>query len=196
MSRLMKKDTNMPKTTLTAMDCNVSPARRGEPTVFGADAPGGGLIIDTSEAATMQWVDVMRARGIRRVCCLLDERQLDRWDEFELLALFGREFGEDRVLHAPIQDYQTCSPDLFLGRILPFLSAAERAGDRAVVHCMAGRGRTGQVLAAWLIAARGSSPKSAVDDVASAGAWRDPLQATDRKGPEFLATVAAAHPPK
>ena len=39
----------------------------------------------------------------------------------------------------------------------------------AVIHCWGGNGRTGHVLAAWLVAARGLSPIEAIEAVEATG---------------------------
>lgn len=37
------------------------------------------------------------------------------------------------------------------GKILPFLLEADKQSEKVVVHCSGGVGRTGLVLAAWLV---------------------------------------------
>ena len=140
------------------------------------------------------WLAFMKSHGIVRGCCLLEPGGLQRWTGTGpgLLELYRRELGAEAVLHAPIVDYTTCDPALFLGSILPFLEAGEREGNKTVVHCMAGFGRTGQVLAAWLVAAQGLAVDDAVERVKNAGAFRDPLQASVPEGLKFLRDVQSA----
>ncbi len=175
-----------------ASSCNFAPAEKGEGWVFGANAPEVGPQVADADQRALQWIAFMKSRGIGRVCCLLDPSALRRWTGTGLIELYRQELGAEAVLHAPIGDYATCDTDLFLGTILPFLEAVERSGEKTVVHCMAGFGRTGQVLAAWLIAARGLGVADAVERVTKAGASRDPLQASVVKGLEFLRAVQAA----
>jgi len=124
------------------MPYNFGPADVDEPIVFGCARPmHGGLDL---------WAAFMKDNGIRRVCCLLP-------GEEELVADYRRLFSPSRVLHAPIGDFQYAEREQLVDVILPFLWEAAGAGERVVAHCWAGSGRTGHVLAAWLVAARGVS---------------------------------------
>ena len=86
-------------------------------------------------------------------------------------------FGSDNALHAPIPDAKLASPALLDREILPFLDSAAEADERVVVHGLAGLGRTGQVLAAWLVAHHEYRPHEAVDTVREMG--RDPAVAIE-----------------
>jgi polymorphic toxin system DSP-PTPase phosphatase-like protein len=67
------------------------------------------------------------------------------------------------VLHLPIPDLQAPTPDEFV-RALGFIDR-QRAERRAVaVHCLAGQGRTGTVLAAFRIRA-GLAPEQALREL-------------------------------
>jgi protein-tyrosine phosphatase len=138
------------------------PARRGERTAYGARTP------DASSASIFQWADFMRVQGVTRVCCLLDQEQLADFP-VNLEAEYKRLFGATCVLMEPIADHHLCSLQALRGNILPFLSTADTSGERAVVHCWGGNGRTGHVLAAWLVAARGLSPMAAIEAVEATG---------------------------
>jgi len=89
------------------------------------------------------------------------------YDE-DLLATYRREFGEDKVCWAPIEDFHLADIGT-LKRILRFLEESDAGGERVVVHCYAGLGRTGQVLAAWLVSKYGLSPEDAVEAVIKMG---------------------------
>jgi atypical dual specificity phosphatase len=67
------------------------------------------------------------------------------------------------VLHLPVVDMTPPTPEQ-IRRAVAFLDGAIRAGGRAAVHCVAGYGRTGTVLAAYL-AARGLDPEEAIHRV-------------------------------
>ena len=118
------------------------PARVGERTVYGARIP------DASPTRVCEWSDFMHAQGVTRVCCLLDAGQLAGFP-VNLEGEYKRLFGATCVLMEPIADHHLCSRQALRGSILPFLRTADTGGDRAVIHCWGGNGRTGHVLAAW-----------------------------------------------
>ncbi len=151
-----------------------APAAADEAVVYGACAPGWHTAAD-HDVAIDEWLAFMHDAGIERVCCLLTGRQLDASD-----ANVGRyedAFGPQRVLHAPVPDHHLLSPDTLQTEVLPFLRDADAADEPVVVHCLAGIGRTGQVLAAWLVAAREYTPQRAIETVQELG--RDPLESVD-----------------
>ena len=173
------------------MDPNrFAPASTDEETVYGASAPGWADPLAGRETVEA-WADVMADRDVGRVCCLLDEGQVAEYDD--LLGQYGWEFGADRVLHAPIPDHHLADPDLLTDEVFPFFESAEEDGERAVVHCLAGVGRTGHVLAAWLAYARGYSPGGALRAVEETGRIpRDAVRsgnATEGELVELLETV-------
>jgi protein-tyrosine phosphatase len=142
------------------------PAAEGEPTVFGAPRPGYvGNQVTPEEVA--DWLAFMRERGIQRVVCLLTATQLSFYDD--LLGRYREQFGAERVLHAPIPEFHLADLPTLTDGILPFLLDADRLGERTVVHCSAGIGRTGHVLAAWLVAGRGYANAEAIAAVARGG---------------------------
>lgn len=141
--------------------------------VYGACSPGWHSA-GSHATAIDDWIDFMHESGIERVCCLLTGRQLDQQE-----ANVGRyrdAFGRENVLHAPIPDHHLAEPDYLSERILPFLEESVQKEEPVVVHCLAGIGRTGQVLAAWLVTYREYSPEAAVSMVQKMG--RDPMEAT------------------
>ena len=146
------------------MDSNFhfGPARIGEATAYGARTP------DASATGILEWANFMRSQGVTRVCCLLDAGQLAGFP-VNLEAEYKRLFGATCVLMEPIADHHLCSRQALKENILPFLRAADTDGERAVVHCWGGNGRTGHVLAAWLVAARGLSPMEAIEAVEATG---------------------------
>jgi protein-tyrosine phosphatase len=135
--------------------------------VFGAARPG------YTDRQVAQWLEFMLDRDIQRVCCLLSASQLNRYSD--LPSMYRQNFGLNRVCWAPIDDFRLVDRQLLLHHILPFLADADRSHEQVVIHCSGGVGRTGQVLAAWLVAGRGYSRKLAIDTVIQTG--RNPYEA-------------------
>jgi hypothetical protein len=167
-----------------------APAAPEESVVYGACSPGWHSA-GPHAAAVDQWIECVRAAGIERVCCLLPGRQLDAGD-----ANVGRyrdAFGEANVLHAPVPDHRLADPGTLRREVLPFLAAADRRSEPVVVHCLSGIGRTGVVLAAWLVHGRGYGREQALETVSRLGRDpREPLRrgtATDQELDDLLESV-------
>ena len=67
------------------------------------------------------------------------------------------------VLHLPVVDMAAASQEQLLEAVR-FIGGAVDGGGRVAVHCVAGLGRTGTVLAAWLVA-RGADAEAAIHRV-------------------------------
>jgi protein-tyrosine phosphatase len=144
-----------------------APASEKEVTVFGASRPG------YSNGKVDAWIAFMKEQKIRRVCCLLEAQQLSRY--VDLLEKYQQEFCENCVCWMPIADFQLCDRESLIQKILPFLREADLHQEKVVVHCSGGIGRTGQVLAAWLVSYRGFSNREAIAAVKKLG--RNPYEA-------------------
>ncbi len=142
-------------------------ASADESIVFGAARPG------YADEQVRRWIKFMIDRDIQRVCCLLTRKQLDRYDN--LLDSYRQAFGREHVCWEPIEDFSLATPELLIDRILPFLAIADRQQEKVVVHCSGGIGRTGHILAAWLVAGRGLTFESAISAVRKTG--RNPYEA-------------------
>ncbi|HEU4395034.1 MAG TPA: dual specificity protein phosphatase family protein [Planctomycetota bacterium] len=79
---------------------------------------------------------------------------------------FGGGPGEPEVLHLPVRD-MAAPTRAQLRRAARFLDRVIADGGRAVVHCTAGYGRTGTVLAAYLVW-KGADPDEAIHRVREA----------------------------
>jgi protein-tyrosine phosphatase len=138
-----------------------------ETIVFGSARPG------YTKKQVNEWVEFMLSQGIQRICCLLPATQLTRY--VDLLGVYRQIFGVEQVCWAPIEDFGIVNPEMLTHQILPFLAAAEQHHEKVLIHCSGGIGRTGQVLAAWLIAGRGFSTASAITSIQKTG--RNPYEA-------------------
>jgi protein-tyrosine phosphatase len=164
------------------------PAQSGEQTVYGARTP------DASLNGILEWTNFIRRRGVTRVCCLLDDEQLAAFP-VNLQGEYTKLFGAAHILMKPVADHHLCSRQALTGDILPFLVTADRAGDRAVIHCWGGNGRTGHVLAAWLVAARGLSPMAALEAVEATGRLpREAVLAGNARLDELIDLLASCKP--
>jgi atypical dual specificity phosphatase len=68
-----------------------------------------------------------------------------------------------KLLHLPVVD-MSAPTQAQLEEATRFLDEAIEGGGRAVVHCLAGQGRTGTVLAAYLVS-KGEEPEEAIHRV-------------------------------
>jgi protein-tyrosine phosphatase len=141
-------------------------AAEQEPFIFGARRPGFPFARVSSQLLHA-WIAFMQAQGITRVLCLLPPRQLKAYDD--LLGTYRQHFGEHNVLWVPIADFQLAEEAQLIEQIMPFLAEAEQRQEKTVVHCSGGVGRTGHVLAAWLVSCRGMSNEEAIAAVKKQG---------------------------
>ncbi|MFB6152596.1 MAG: dual specificity protein phosphatase family protein [Haloarculaceae archaeon] len=143
-----------------------APAAPDEDAVYGACCPGWHTAARHGDALS-DWIEFMERRDVDRVCCLLPGRQLDA--SGGNVGRYRSRFGDDAVLHAPVPDHRLVDESLLEDEILPFLDATAAADESVVVHCLAGIGRTGQVLAAWLAHDRGYGAERAIATVKEMG---------------------------
>jgi protein-tyrosine phosphatase len=115
----------------------------------------------------------MKSHNIQRICCLLSDQQLANYAH--LLDTYRQEFGNQQICWTPIEDFYLSDLETLIEKILPFLITANQQNEKVVVHCAGGIGRTGHILAAWLVSVRGFSNKDAISAVIRTG--RNPHEA-------------------
>lgn len=138
-----------------------------ESIVFGASRSG------YTDVQIQTWISFMKSHGIQRVCCLLGKDQLVRYPG--LLGCYEQAFGTENVCWAAIADFEICDRTTLQHTILPFLLTSDQCQRKTVVHCSGGIGRTGQILAAWLVFGRGLSRQAAIQAVRQTG--KNPYEA-------------------
>jgi protein-tyrosine phosphatase len=144
-----------------------APAWENEQIVFGAARPR------YTNNQVQDWIEFMKCQDIKRVCCLLHDQQLVYYSN--LLDTYKQKFGNQLVCWAPIADFHLCDLETLTQKILPFLIEADKQNEKVVVHCSGGIGRTGYVLAAWLVSVRALSNQAAVAAVKKTG--KNPYEA-------------------
>ena len=132
----------------------------------GATRRGGALEDDGAAAALDADLAWLREQGIGAVLTMT-ETSLDA----EALARHGLD-----SLHLPVVDMTAPTPEQF-ERALRFIDHHRVRGTPVVVHCLVGQGRTGVVLAAYLVR-HGATPSQALAEVRSVcpGAVENPEQ--------------------
>lgn len=143
--------------------------------VFGAQRPGfPGKYVQ--KQVVDEWMSYMKKQGISRIICLLSEEELGNYPTLAggLLGVYAENFGPDNILWAPSPDKRLLSGEA-VKHICHFLHAAVRQGQKTVVHCSAGLGRTGLALAAWLVYHHNLSERKAVRAVEELN--RSPMEA-------------------
>ena len=136
--------------------------------VFSCARPG------YSDRAVRKWLKFIDRQNIEQICCLLTDHQMDRCAT-NLLDTYHQKFGKDRVCWVPIRDFHLCELSILTDQILPFLDTAEQLDRKVVIHCSGGIGRTGHILAAWLVYKYQYSNREAISTVIKMG--RNPYEA-------------------
>jgi len=103
---------------------------------------------------TVNQLKWLRENGVDSILSLTEEPLPSEWiKESEL-----------EYAHLPIEDHSAPSPEV-LKKAVDFILEAISRGRKVLVHCAAGLGRTGTVLAAYMIAKYRLRPEEAIRKV-------------------------------
>ena len=102
----------------------------------------------TSKEVVDEWIENIRAMGVRSIICFLSDHQLAFYSNLPSgLIQYYRDAGFD-VAHIPEDDYK--SPPLSEEGVREAVASFERLQKPALVHCSAGLARTGMAIDAIL----------------------------------------------
>jgi hypothetical protein len=122
---------------------NFGPASSRDTTLFTCERPGGDPESGSIPASAIEdWADFMREKGIDQVLVLLDDNELECYEDPGLLELY-QNFGFT-VHRNPMGEAGAST------RAMDTISACLTNGKKIVAHCTHGQGRAGRVAAAWL----------------------------------------------
>jgi len=120
--------------------------------VYGSNRPG--YKTNNNEEVpleiTKNWINFMQGNEITRVICLLNDEQKIFYKNKEgksLIELYKENFSE--VINPEVKDYSPPTEEQIFNEIIPFLESGEEKGEKTLIHCSMGKGRTGFVLHAW-----------------------------------------------
>jgi atypical dual specificity phosphatase len=112
-----------------------------------------GQLAGAGQPRSASAVQALAAEGVRTVVSLVEEPLPAEW-----LATPGVV-----AVHVPVPDF-TAPTQEQLAQAVAAIDESVAAGKPVVVHCMGGAGRTGTVLAAYLVH-RGADPEAAIAEI-------------------------------
>jgi len=130
-------------------------------TAYGSERPGmnneWNFMNSIPDSAVDEWVAHMKSNGISRVISLLSAKELTFYTT-PLEELYHRAFGKSwRELNLRKEGA--------LEKAMQYLDDAADNGEKVVIHCSGGQGRTALILASWLVHKYGLTPEEAVTEV-------------------------------
>lgn len=108
------------------------------------------------DSAVNEWVEHMKVKGVTRAMSLLSPEELTFYAS-PLPEQYNKAFNDSIIIDMKAAGAHE--------KAMAFLEAADEAGEKVVLHCSGGQGRTGLILAAWLVKKHGMSPEQAVSEM-------------------------------
>lgn len=148
-----------------ANDIGLAPVAPAEEYVYGVRMPGDG---DTDPESVAAWLLALQGAGIRRICSLMSAEEVEEYDMVVDVA-YQQMFGREHVYtDESIDDDELIDADRLLDA-LSFVGESVTLKMPVAVHCGESEFRALQVLALWLMTARGMSAPQAVAAVRASG---------------------------
>lgn|GEM_PF-406714 len=132
----------------------------------------------------------MRQAGASRVLCLITPDEFTRYGVPTLLQQY--QSAGLKAMHEPIVDGGVPNNSQ-LQRIRDWLTEAEKQGEKTVIHCVGGLGRSGLIAAAWLCLRHNLR---ADDAIATVRRVRSPRAVETQAQEAFIGALAAAVKPQ
>lgn len=160
-SRLFSSDPN-DDTVITPRDPNTlfnfGPASRRDEKIFTCERPGGdpegGETIGAEVVS--EWAKFMHQKEIEGVLVLVDDNELEIYEEPGLVKMYEAEGFE--VIRNPMGEVGAST------RAMETVSKFAKDKKKIVAHCTHGQGRAGRVAAAWLTHEYNLSPEEATSE--------------------------------
>jgi atypical dual specificity phosphatase len=121
-----------------------------KPTFFTWVRPG--KIAASGRPYSKDQVDWLNENGVTAILSLTEEPLPKGWT----VGLESK--------HIPMKDHALAEPADML-RAAEYIASATAGGRAVLVHCLAGKGRTGSVLAAYMMLYEGKTARQAIDEL-------------------------------
>uniref|UniRef100_A0A6T6M269 Tyrosine specific protein phosphatases domain-containing protein n=1 Tax=Rhodosorus marinus TaxID=101924 RepID=A0A6T6M269_9RHOD len=150
---------------------NYGPISGRDEIVYTCERPGGNKKNDAPGATPQdeidEWFTFMKDHDVKRVMCLLDDNEL----AFYTSSLFDM-YKENGMIctHVPMKS-ENARDNVFKA-----MTDAENAGEKIVIHCTGGKGRSARAATSWLVTKYGLSASDATDEAIQAAREKDVIR--------------------